>query len=57
MSEQLTHDHFAGNYIYIDAPDRQSITQIGKCETCHADITRRVHVVGEPIFTEWVALP
>ena len=55
--EQLTHEHDAQNYIYIDALDRQSITQIGKCDTCGEDVTRRVHIVGKPIFTEWVKMP
>ena len=57
MSDQLTHDHDAANYIYIDSIDRESITQIGKCDTCGEDITRRVHVVGRPVFTDWTVLP
>lgn len=55
--ESLTHEHDAGNYVWMDDPSGQTITQVGKCDTCGEDITRRVHVVGKPIFAEWEVLP
>lgn len=57
MNEQLTHEHDAETYIWIENKDRESITQIGKCKQCGEDIARRVHIVGTSVFTDWVALP
>lgn len=57
MNEQLTHEHDAETYIWIENKDRESITQIGKCTRCGEDIARRVHIIGTSVFTDWVALP